>query len=209
MSQLADSFIELRKYPFDQLGCLDRLEASHIGPFARESLTDLVDGRMKLMGPCSSLEDYHVSSLRQIMGRILSGEMYSYRPVDAYLIHRFVLDLVPAVLPKPYFTADRHCYLKHADDKGDHILVDEDNNITGIIDWEWAHTTSAAIAFNSPLALLPVNDFYDGKNELGEDEAVFAQILVEKGHPDLAKHVRNGRLRYVVRTRIEWGRPRS
>ncbi|KAH0294238.1 hypothetical protein M436DRAFT_63660 [Aureobasidium namibiae CBS 147.97] len=27
------------------------------------------------------------------------------------------------------------CYLKHADDKGFHVLVDEDSNITGLIDW--------------------------------------------------------------------------
>lgn len=29
-------------------------------------------------------------------------------------------------------------FLKHIDDKGDHILVDEDLNIPGIIDWEMA-----------------------------------------------------------------------
>lgn len=29
---------------------------------------------------------------------------------------------------------DRKFYIKHADNKGDHILVDRDFNITGIID---------------------------------------------------------------------------
>lgn len=72
-------------------------------------------------------------------------------------------------------------YLKHADDKGDHILVDEDFNITGIVDWEWAHTAPASHAFNSPIAFLPVADFYDGKNGLGEDEHLLASIFEKKG----------------------------
>lgn len=56
---------------------------------------------------------------------------------------------------------DQNYYLKHADDKGDHILVDEDFNITGIIDREWTYTAPPAHAFNSPIGLLPVADFYD------------------------------------------------
>ena len=192
MNQLADSLVELRKYPFDQLGSLDRLHELHVGPFARESLTHFVGPEMRPIGPCSSLEEYHVSSLRLILNLILRGEMYSQRPVDAYLIHRYLLDLIPTILPKIAPTEDKY-YLKHADDKGDHVLVDEEYNLTGIIDWEWAYTTSPAIAFNSPVALLPVADFYGGKNELGEDEIVFGQLLVEKGYQDLAEYVWNGR----------------
>ena len=42
--------------------------------------------------------------------------------------------------------------------------------------------------------LLPVADFYDGMNYLGEDELVFAQLLEDKGHVNLAEIVRNGRI---------------
>lgn len=114
--------------------------------------------------------------------------------MDAYLVHRFLIDLVPSVLPS--VQDDGKFYLKHADDKGDHILVDEHFNITGIIDWEWAHTASPAHAFNSPIGLLPVADFYSGKNDLGDDEIVFARLLEERGRHDLARFVWNGRLQH-------------
>lgn len=195
MSQLADVFIELQRYPFDAMGSLDHPDSCRVGSFARESLTDFTQGEMRPLGPLSSLEEYHVASLRLILDLILREEIYSQRAVDAYLIHRFLLDLVPSVLP-PSEQMGKIFYLKHADDKGDHIMVDEDFNITGIIDWEWAHTAPPAHAFNSPIGLLPVADFYDGVNTLGDDEAVFARLLEDKDHPELATIVRNGRLQH-------------
>lgn len=98
--------------------------------------------------------------------------MYSTQAVDAYLIHQYLLDLAPSVLP-PSSTQDarqKYC-LRHGDDKGDHILIDDAFNITGIIDWEWAHTAPPAYAFNSPIGLLPVGQFYDDAVDLGEDDA--------------------------------------
>ena len=194
MDQLADTFIELRKYPFRLLGSLDSPGGSQVGAFARESLTNFTQSEMRTTGPFSSLEDYHMSSLRQILDLIVREEMYSQQAVDAYLIHRFLIDLVPLVLPSAQNNED--FYLKHADDKGDHILVDEHFNVTGIIDWEWAHTASPAQAFNSPVGLLPVADFYSGKNSLGDDEIVFARLLEKKGRQDLARFVWNGRLQH-------------
>jgi hypothetical protein len=66
-------------------------------------------------------------------------------------------------------------------------MVDDEYNITAIIDWEWAHTAVPAHAFNSPIGLLPVAEFYRGKNTLGDDEVVFARLLEAKGRPDLAR----------------------
>ncbi|KAJ8127627.1 hypothetical protein O1611_g6006 [Lasiodiplodia mahajangana] len=192
MAQLADMFIELHKYPFNVLGSLDRPGDSHIGPFARESLTDFTGAEMHAIGPFSSLEEYHKAELHLILDLILRGEMYSQRPVDAYLVHRFLLDLVPLMVSKSIPDDNPHYYLKHADDKGDHILVDEDYNITGIIDWEWAHTAPPSCAFNSPIVLLHVADFYNGVNDISQNETIFARLLEEKGRQDLASFVRNG-----------------
>ncbi|KAI1259817.1 hypothetical protein F5Y18DRAFT_408348 [Xylariaceae sp. FL1019] len=198
MEQLAGIFVELHKHPFDLLGSLDRLASSHIGPFARESLADFAaNGEMRAMGPFSSLEDYHRSELSLILDLIIRGELYSQRPVDAYLIHRFLVDLTPQICSLSVRDQDgAHFYLRHADDKGDHILVDEDFNITGIIDWEWAYTAPPSRAFNSPVAFLPVAAFYRGENGLSEDELVFARLLEEKGREDLASFVRDGRIQH-------------
>jgi len=120
--------------------------------------------------------------------------MYTQRPVDAYLIHRFLTDLVPTITPAS--TGDIKFYLKHADDKGDHIVVDDDFNVIGIIDWEWAHTAPPEHAFNSPVGFLPVSEFYGGNTTIGGGEAVFAELLEGRGRRDLAEHVRNGRVQH-------------
>lgn len=196
MSQLADIFVEIQKHPFDLLGSLDRPSETRVGAFARESLTNFTqEFEMCTSGPFASFQEYHISSIQLILDSILQEEMYSQQAVDAYLIHRYLLDLVPHVLPAVH-NVDEKFYLKHADDKGDHILVDEHFNITGIIDWEWAHTASPAHAFNSPIGLLPVAEFYNGNNNLGNDEILFACLLEQKGHPNLANFVRNGRLQH-------------
>ncbi|KAF2757510.1 hypothetical protein EJ05DRAFT_476761 [Pseudovirgaria hyperparasitica] len=192
VEQLADVFIELRKYPFEEMGCLGTAASSRVGAFARESLADFTGSRMAPLGPYSALQDYHAASIRLILDLILREEMYAQNPIDAYLVHRFLLDLVPSVLP----AQDGHFYLKHADDKGDHILVDSEYNITAIIDWEWAYTAPEAIAFNSPIGLLPVSEFYDGLNTLGEEEEMLAGILESRGAPSLAQAVRDGRLQH-------------
>lgn len=103
----------------------------------------------------------------------MRGECYAEREIDAFLIHCFLLDSASNILLY-HGLDDGRFYLKHADDKGDRILVYDDYNITGIVDWEWAHTDSKSAAFNSPVLLLPVADLYDGTNHLGEDELLFA-----------------------------------
>lgn len=197
MEQLADVFDEMHKHPFEELGSLAVPGLAHVGGIAQEVTTDFTGPEMHLAGPFSSVEDYHKHSTRLILDLILREEMYTDRPVSAYLIHLFLLDILPSVLPPPSPAPPvQRLYLKHADDKGDHILIDRDFNITGIIDWEWAHTAPPSLAFNSPIGVLPVADFYDGKNEIGEDEAVFAGLLEEKGRGDIAAHVRAGRLQH-------------
>lgn len=84
-------------------------------------------------------------------------------------------------------------YLKHFDDKGDHILVDRDFNITGIIDWEFASLEPKALAFSSPCFLWPVGDFYAGNNRLSSEEMEFAAIFERRQRKDMAHLIRNGR----------------
>lgn len=193
MSQLADIYIELQKFPFDLMGSLDKPGTDHVGPFARESLTEYLNSRMRPIGPFASPSDSLLASIQLTLDFIMKGECYAERAIDAFLVHRFLLDSASKILLH-HRLDDGRFYLKHADDKGDHILVDDEYNITGIVDWEWAHTDSKSAAFNSPIMLIPVAEFYDGMNYLGEDELVFAQLLEDKGHANLAEIVRNGRI---------------
>ncbi|TQV96082.1 Protein kinase-like domain [Cordyceps javanica] len=194
MDQLADILIEIYKHPLPALGSLDTPGSSQIGGFAHESLLNMAGGRLQTCQPFHSAEQYRRSLLQLILDRILAQEMYAAQPVEAYLLHRFLVDLVPVLTPAA--SVEEKFYLKHDDDKGDHILVDESFNITGVIDWEWAHTAAPAEAFNSPVGLLPVAEFYAGKGTIGADEAVFAQVLKE-GHDLLAQCVLNGRAQHL------------
>lgn len=155
------------------MGSLDQPGTDHVGLFARESLTEYFDCHMHLMGPFSSPREYLPASIQLTLDLIMREECYSHRVIDAFLIHRFLLDSASMIL-SCHGPDDKRFYLKHADDKGDHIHVDEDYNITGIVDWEWVHTDSKSVAFNSPVMRLPVAGFYDGANQLGEDELIFA-----------------------------------
>ncbi|KAB8356554.1 hypothetical protein FH972_024136 [Carpinus fangiana] len=194
LMQLADTFIELQKHPFDLVGCLIGPDNLRIGALADESMTDFVDTQIRPLGPFSSVLDYHYARVHLVLDLVLRDEIYAGRAIDAYLVHRFLLDLVPAISQS--VNTDGRFYLMHPDDKGDHILVDEHFNITGIIDWEWAHTFPMEAAFNSPTAFLDVQEFYSGNNDLSDDERSFAQILENKGSADLAQAVRLGRLQH-------------
>ncbi len=194
LEQLADVQIELFKHPLQALGSLDTPGSSQVGAFAHESLLDMVGGQLQTCNPFRSAKQYRISRLQLILDRIVAGEMYAQRSVEAYLLHRFMMDLVSLLTPAP--SDSEQFYLKHGDDKGDHILVDELFNITGIIDWEWAHTAAPAEAFNSPVGLLPLAEFYDGKGAISEHEAVLAQILRDKGHRSLEQVVTDGRAQH-------------
>lgn len=85
--------------------------------------------------------------LESYLAMIASGEIDPCCTVKTYLVHRFRQVIVGA-LSKNNSPGDKF-FVKHRDDKGDHIRVDHDFDIVGIIDWEWTQTVSKAEAFCS------------------------------------------------------------
>ncbi|KAJ5279573.1 hypothetical protein N7478_004945 [Penicillium angulare] len=146
---------------------------------------------MKALGPFSSTVECARVGIELILDLIARQGFYADRPIDAFLIHRFLLDKVSNVFTQNSLDYGNF-YLKHADDKGDHILVDDDFGITSVIDWEWAHTSSKLGTFNSPIVLFDVADFYEGANFISEDRTFLAECFEAKGHSDLGSIVRNG-----------------
>lgn len=127
----------------------------------------------------------------QQQDQIVDGELSSLA-VDNYLSHCWRHEMIAHV--------GAHCrrngpsfFLKHFDDKGDHILVDGEYNITGIIDWEFASAEPKALAFSTPCMLWPVGDFYDGKDDLSAEEIEFADIFEARGREDMGRIVRESR----------------
>jgi hypothetical protein len=112
-------------------------------------------------------------------------------PVDNCIAFCWRLSALPALTSSE--TNEGPFYLKHYDDKGDHILVDDDYNITGILDWEFASAEAKDLAFSSPCMMWPLGDYYDGLNNLSEDEIEFACIFEIRGRKDISEIVLGGR----------------
>ncbi len=187
LEQLTDLLLVLEKYPSSSTGSIVTSDgSSKIGGFAQPLLFDSPNAAL---GPFDDLESSLRAMLAQQMRLIANGELSSLA-VDHHLSHRWRGDMIPEVL-----SLHNHggFFLKQFEEKGDHILVDDDFNITGIIDWEFASMEPKALAFSSPCMLWPVADFYAGSNGLSPEELELAAIFERRGRNDLADMVRNGR----------------
>lgn len=189
MHQLVDIFLEIERHPFDAIGSLlasvDDTIAVH--GLAHPSTFRVGNGPL---GPFSSSLEGSQAILESYLAMIASGEIDPCFPVDVYLVHRFRQEIT-----RTLFEDDRgdQFFLKHPDDKGDHILVNDSFDIVGVIDWEWTQTVPKAEAFCSPCMMWPVAEFYNGSNEFSADELRLAAIFLERGREDLANFVLKGR----------------
>ncbi|KAI9823220.1 MAG: hypothetical protein M1826_000233 [Phylliscum demangeonii] len=192
MEQLVDVFLELERHPLPATGSLVDAVTDTIGGFAQVQLCKTPTARL---GPFHSLQESWSAIVRLQMKLTSQGELCSL-PVDHYLSYRWRLEVLPAVLSSLSsndVNGGSTFILKHFDDKGDHILVDPEYNITAIIDWEFASAEVKELAFSSPCMMWPVRSFYEGANGLALEEEQFADLFQNRGRPDLAALVRNGR----------------
>ena len=63
------------------------------------------------------------------MALIADGQLSTAFPVNAYLVFSFLKDKIPHLLTAENPLGDAF-YLKHVDDKGGHLMVHDDLNIT-------------------------------------------------------------------------------
>jgi hypothetical protein len=195
LEQLADLYLELEKHPIPLTGSL--LPTSERGGtnggfnVAGFAQMPCFETPGLPLGPFKTLEEAYSSVIRQQQEMLANQEVGNLR-LDNYLAFLWRLKELPELVAS---SASRSgpFYLKHYDDKGDHLLVDEDYNITGVIDWEFASAEAKELAFSSPCMVWTVGDFYDGSNALNEDEEKFAAIFERRGRADMAAIVRGGR----------------
>ncbi|KAF2766353.1 hypothetical protein EJ03DRAFT_345192 [Teratosphaeria nubilosa] len=166
LEQLVDVFLELEKYPLPATGSLSS-ETGRIGQYAQARLFATPS---RSIGPFQSLEQALTSISEHEMTMIESGEL-STLAADNYLTQLWRLDRAPDLVKG---ITDDSFYLKHFDDKGDHIL-------------------SRPSAFSSPCMLWPVGEFYEGKNQLSTEEIQFADMFRQRGREDIAQLILKGR----------------
>jgi hypothetical protein len=126
-------------------------------------------------GPFNHSNDYYRALIQNRIQLIKSGEIASSTPLDQYLVYMSLLDSLPPDESGSFF-------LRHVDSRDANFLVDDDYKITGVIDWELAIVTAKGSAFQSPLLLYDLGEFYnEGLSTPSKDEECFSNILSEKG----------------------------
>lgn len=193
---LADILVELRRHPFPKAGSLlPGLSPSKPVVSALASELFLV---LSPSGPFSTAQEYYTSFVEQNMALIADGQLFTSFPVNAYLVFLFLKSKVQDLSPNvndDFDTAEQF-YLKHVDDKGDHLMVDDDLNIVGIIDWQMARVVPTSEAFGPSLVTADMGDIYDGVSSLTVHDQKLAHFLRAKGEDDLATIMgQNERLR--------------
>ena len=158
-SGLADILIELEKHPFPKAGSLC-LQSSEIEVSAVASDRLLV---LTPTGPFTTSTAYYAAFAEQYLELIVDGQLYTEYTINAYLVYRFLKDNATQLASQEENQMTERFYLKHVDDKGDHILVDEQLNITGIIDWQMARIVPRHEAFGASLVTADMNALCNGK----------------------------------------------
>lgn len=198
--QFADIQIEISKHPVSQIGshALSPDKNFIIGPVASNRFVTL--GKY---GPFSTAAEYYESIVEQHLDLIADGQVHSDHTKDAFLYYTMIRTHIDRLSPPDnardniphnttYESKPHEFYLSHPDDKGDHILVDENFTITGIIDWQFARCVPASEALGPSYFTADLNMLYSAHTGISDDDKMFANILEAKGAKDLAFHMRAG-----------------
>ncbi|KJK60920.1 hypothetical protein P875_00042903 [Aspergillus parasiticus SU-1] len=186
-NSLADILIEIQRHPFSKAGSLLP------GPVPSEPIVFAVASDRFLVlspsGPFGTVSDYYSSFVKQNMVLIADSQLFTFFPVNAYLVFSFLKSQIPALavnLNHDSSAATEQFYIKHVDDKGDHLMVDDELNITGIIEWQMASVVPASEAFRLSLMTVEMGDIYNGESSLTIHDHALSRSLNEKGAADLA-----------------------
>lgn len=176
---LASLLAELARRPLDQIGSLTLNSQGEIciGPVVGDRTGSLAE-----LGMFDSGRSYYVAWCEEHLKLIADHQLFVRYPVNAYLIFSF---LTLQAQRGFWCSADENddiapFFLKHMDDKGDHILVDDGFVITGIIDWTFARIVPSYEAFGPSLATANMNDMYSGTVRPTVHDRMLAAALKDK-----------------------------
>lgn len=182
LSQWADILCTLSSHPFQQSGSLrfDHDGTIKVGPMASDSTAML-----PCMGPFQHAEDIYGSWAAAYLKTITEGQIFSSFSLDAYIMFKYILQQVKtgAWLDRWSHLNSGPFFLKHPDDKGSHILVDDDFQITGVIDWTFARMVPAFEAFGPSHISADINDLFSGEVGLTNEDRILGRELQRRGSP--------------------------
>ncbi|KAM7210566.1 hypothetical protein V8F06_014052 [Rhypophila decipiens] len=166
-SQLGDLLTTLSQHPFDRIGSLT-LDGD--GSLRLGAVIGDRTGTLSRLGPFKDAAQYYVAWAQEYLRLVADGRLFRAFLITTYLMSRYLRELCSQSLG-PVETSqldEGPFYLKHTDDKGDHIMVDDEFNVTG--------------AFGPSLVTADLGCLLDGKAGLNLDDLLLAELL-EKAHP--------------------------
>lgn len=170
---LAEIFAELDRHPFTKAGSL-YVESPDDLPSVSATASDRFLC-LDPFGPFETSAEYYNAWAEQYLALIADGQLYPQFPVEAYLVYLFLRDNATQLSD-----SEDKFFLKHVDDKGDHLMVDADLNITGIIDWQMARIVPRREAFALSLVTADIGALCDDNVSLSTEDIALGNALREK-----------------------------
>ncbi|OCF56700.1 hypothetical protein L486_05554 [Kwoniella mangroviensis CBS 10435] len=178
--------------PLNQIRCLQMNKSGEeVGPIITRETFQKPEPPY-LLGPFSTQKERYLSHIDITLDYILMGAVGESGPIDSYLWHLEMRELVEhsKILARPI----TEVYIKHDDEKGDQLLWDDHGKVCGVLDWQWAYTTTKAEAFAAPPLLYESINLFSGENSMTEEENFLIGCYRKYGRPDLGDCVEKGRL---------------
>ncbi|WVR05597.1 hypothetical protein IAU60_002616 [Kwoniella sp. DSM 27419] len=145
-----------------------------------------------LLGPFATQQERYLAHIDAVLRYLDLDALNEKTPLDAYLWH---LELREMVASCPLLAEEPDVlYIKHDDEKGDHFLLGEDNEMVGVVDWEWAYATTKGETFAAPRMFYVQLEFLGGDNGMTAVEQTLIACYENLHRPDLAECVRQGRI---------------
>lgn len=136
ITSLAHFYISLSRIPYHQCGSLVRDVATgklEIGPLISPDFCQTTPPFF--FGPFESSAHRYLAQVEYVIQEIEQGRAFAEDTTfSVYVTHLWLKDLIQNA---PRLWKKEETFIKHADDKGDQIMVDENGTLVGVIDWEW------------------------------------------------------------------------
>ncbi|PNS17581.1 hypothetical protein CAC42_8124 [Sphaceloma murrayae] len=163
---------ELARHPFDLAGSLIGTDSGSVKLGARASTHFVNVGKLR---PFKTESAYYLGFTEHYMDLIADGQLHVDYPDIAFRFYSIMRSHVHLMCKRG---ADRMFYLKHVDDKGDHLMIDDVGKVTGIMYWQFARCVPAYEAFGASYFTANMDELYSGMVQLSENDRALAKTAV-------------------------------
>lgn len=187
VGQVAQLLMEISQYPLPRAGSL----LYHKNQIYVSQMASNRFFHLGLIGPFQTSLDYFVEISEQYLNLIADGQAHFQYPTEAFAFYTLARNEAKFFAIDDNSTTDKtpQFFLKHVDDKGDHLLVNEEGIITGIIDWQFARFAPAFEAFSPSYLTAELDWLYSDKTGITDGDRQLAGQLRKHGGGAIAAYM--------------------